>query len=408
MRFILVSPVRVVSDGWEEFSRDITKLFDAKSGTDAAQNALGRGWIFQPDVNYKYHSLEQEKVVVGKVFEQPFMDALSAAFKRVRRNGFAIRSLRENAVAVVFNTSEACVVEIHEVHGDTDQVLEVIANERNRSNELVNEAIHHLQDLASRTSTSFENGETITHTLIASDVSDETTDQVAKRCFDAEGLEYAPKPLGPFVYFTPGWSFSVCQSEVETKFWDSVAVMVRAQCEWYAVRIARDYCLRTLGDTNLRSRVGQLLDLERAVVGYQTGFRLWRHRMEEYRANLKPGLTDQAKSIEGMWKTLEAKDYVNETLGQARNLIQSSYSRRLLIQERRQSVMIFLLTALGVLSVSSVAATYWNWLILAKLVEQSMVSTPEGSQRVVVMLVGLVVVMGVWISWFVFSRFKKD
>lgn len=383
-------------------------LFDSNNTLESAKEALGSGWNLQPDVNYKYHSLKTESFKDGNVFSRPLLDTISEAFKRVRRNAFAILQLQENAIVVLFNTSDACLIELHEANGEIEEILDEITELREASSELISHASNHFQRLLSRTGTSFKDSETITHTVIVSEVFDEAAELVASRCFSAEGLKYERQPLNEHVSFAPGWSFSVCISNVEEKFWDSVAVMARAQCEWYSARVARDFCLRTLGDTDLREPIEGLLDLERVVVGYQTEFRLWRHRMEEYRANLKPGLTDQTEKIEKKWKTSEAKDYVNETLNQVRNLIQSSYSRRLLIQERRQSIMIFLLTSLGVLSISSIAATYWNWLKLAGIYQDSLVATPNGNLTVKAMLGGLIVLMLALLTWFGASRMKKD
>ncbi|MCT4556885.1 MAG: hypothetical protein N4A61_02385 [Pelagimonas sp.] len=375
---------------------------------EQAQTYLGAGWSFQPDVNYKYHTLSQEMTSRGDVFAQGLHQSLATAFCCVRRNAFASLNLGDTAALFLFNTGDACVVELHEADGAVEDILKQIENAREASADLVSRASLSLNRLAVRSGSEFRLRETITHTILCDDHRSPVIDQVAARCFHAEGLEFAPQGTEQDVCFIPGWSFSVCISEIRGKFWDCVGVMTRAQSEWYSVRVARDFCLRTLGKIDLAEPIGGLLDLERLVVGYQTEFRLWRHRMQEYRANLKPELTRQAAQIEDKWHTHEAKDYVNDTLAQGRNLIQSSYSRRLLIQERRQSLMIFLLTALGLLSVSSVAATYWNWLTLAGLYHDSALQTPQGNGVVLMMLIGLFVLTVALLVWYYFNRIRKD
>lgn len=407
MKYILISPLRVQSGDWERFSRYITKLFDGAETKQSIVQALGAKWEYHGNQNYKYHSLEPSVSVAGDIFVEPLKAALAAAFRRVRRNAFALQALNDGALLVLFNTGEACVIEVHDAPDDLEECVKSLVTERDAANALIAQAAQALAKIANKAGASFEGSETMTHSLLVASAQEPLLQEMAERCFKAEGLDYSPDK-DHAVQFTPGWSFSVCISPSPNDFWDAVAVMVRAQTEWYSVRIARNFCLRTLSETDLTSNLNALLELERLVIGYQTEFRLWRHRMQEYRANLKPSLTHQAEKIEQMWKTSEAKDYVNETLAQTRNLIQSSYSRRLLLQERRQSLMIFLLTSLGVLSMASIAATYWDWLTAADLFQDTDVASAKGVTFVKTMLWSLSGLTVALIAWFFWSRTSRD
>ncbi|MEM7753565.1 MAG: hypothetical protein AAF230_09140 [Pseudomonadota bacterium] len=409
MKFALVSPLRPRAEDWAR----LADFLAAEFTTARTPMFLGNGWKYNVGTDHKYHPLTVKSPASDDQSDGPIAPFLEDAFLRVRRNSFAIKPLGVSVALVVFGTGEACVVELHEANGATEDILRQIEQTRDASPSILSTATASLEALAKAAEVKFLARETTTHTILLSDSLDDETRAVATRCFQAEGLEfdanleaYGGGHKDPV--FVPGWSYSICVSPSPTVYWDCMCLMVRAQCEWYSVRVARDYCLRKLAETNLRQRISPLIRTERNIVEYQTAFRLWRHRMEEYRANLKPELTGHVARVDTVWNTGHAMDYVNETLAQARDLIQTSYSRRILLQERRQSLMIFILTALGVFSVASIATTYWDWMTLAEFASDDQVASPGGRMAVIAALGGLLFGMVCLVAWFVISRRKLD
>lgn len=402
LTFALISPLRVVSSDWEKFSKYVSK---SMKGSRKPLELAGE-WSFFQGKDYKYHPFEPEEYRHENPFESTLRDSLSSALSRVRKVTFAVRQIEDRSVLLLFSTGEACVIELHTV--EPDQALTAIPATREKSSGLVAKAAEFLKELARASKIRFEFGETMTHTILVAEHGNPEFETVAQLCFKAEGLEYSGPSQGDLVHFLPGWSYSACISSQPKRLWDRVALMTRAQCEWYDVRTAQEFCLNRLAETDENQSVSELIDLERRVVRYQTEFRLWRHRMQEYRANLKPELSKCASLIEERWQTAPQKDYVNETLAQARDLIQTSYSRRILTQERRQSLMIFVLTALGIMSIASISATYWDWLRLANLTEDQIVSSQIGQGVVVTMLMGLFLTTFILVVRFVLIRRKPE
>lgn len=402
INFVLVSPLRVVPSDWARLSKYLSKSL---KGSQKPPELSG-DWAFVEGRDYKYHPLEAQDFSHGEPFAATLLESLTSALSRVRKLKFAARQIEENSVLLVFSTGEACVIELHEV--DAGQAPTAIPTIREESSLQVKKAANLLKGLTKASKIRFELGETITHTVLLAEHENPAFDTVAKLCFKAEGLEYSSSGQIDTVHFIPGWSYSVCISSQPQRLWDRVALMTRAQCEWYDVRTAQEFCLNRLAETDENQSVSELVDLERRIVRYQTEFRLWRHRMQEYRANLKPELKECADIVERKWQTAPSKNYVHETLAQARDLIQTSYSRRVLIQERRQSLMIFVLTALGIMSIASIAATYWDWLRLAKLTEDGTVASQMGQAAVATMLVGLFLIMCVLVLRFILIRRKPE
>lgn len=369
---------------------------------------IHQDWRIHEGVDYKYHPVWGDLSQISEPAPQSFVASLEAAFSRVRRNSFVTCKLAENSVAALFDTGDACVLQFFEPDGRTEDVLKAIEERRLASEEDVRLAAEKLtRDLGARTA-KFQVGETITHVVLIADEMSETFSAVAHKCFSTEGLSFEFNDKGRENNFVSGWSFSVCVSSNLSNIWDTVGVMARLQCEWYTVRVTRDFCLRTLSGTDLRQSVDQLILHEREIVKYQTELRLWRHRMEEFKANLKPGLTNTAGLVEEMWEVRDAKDYVNDTLAQARDLIETSYSRRMLLQERRQSLMLFCLTALGLLSLASIAAVYWDWMTLAGFFNNKDVATDVGQTIVAVGLSTLFLLLLLLLVTFARIRRRPD
>lgn len=404
MKFVLFSPLRLVPSDWAKFSSSLYEIFRTPDIT----TALGKEWQVHSGIDYKYHAIQKTGKIVKSASHESVLREIVAAFRRIRRTRFAVSSLNKNTVVLLFETGEACVVGIHDANYPAPDIIDNIVEMRDGAAALVTTASKLLAKIAKKFDVSYEGGETITHTMLVSDENTQTFEDVAQCCFNSEGLELVFPQENRITTFIPGWSFSICLTKTSESLWDTIAIMTRAQCEWYEVRVAQDFCLRTLGKIDLEQPVKQLIQDERTLVQYQTEFRLWRHRFQEYRANLKPELTEHAKKIEDKWETQIAKNAVFETLIQTRDLIQTSYSRRLLIQERRQSAMIFALTALGFFSIASIAATYWNWLTLANFTANEDVATPLGRNIVVIGLISLVIGTGSLIIWFLRIRSRPD
>ncbi len=400
--FALISPLRVVPSDWARFSKYLSKSFKGPQKPPE----LSEDWAFFEGKDYKYHPLETEDFEDGNPFAATLRDSVTSALSRVRKLTFAVLQIEDSSILVVFSTGEACVIELHEI--DSSLARTAISNMREEASRHVKKAANLLTELAKASKIRFEVGETITHTVLLAESESPAFETVAKLCFKAEGLEYSSPSESDIVHFVPGWSYSVCISGQPESLWDRVALMARSQCEWYDVRTAQEFCLNRLAETDENQSVSELIDLERRIVRYQTEFRLWRHRMQEYRANLKPELNECAGLVEKKWQTIPSKDYVHETLAQARDLIQTSYSRRILNQERRQSLMIFILTALGIMSIASIAATYWDWLRLANLTKDEAVSSQLGQAVVATMLIGLVLLMCVLVLRFLLIRRKPE
>ncbi len=400
----MVSPLRVSPKHWARFARKISSAFDEGELPDG----FAAGWSFRRGVDYKYHPISDTSVAQSGLTLDQIETALPEAMGRVRRCSFAYQVLFPGALLFVLDTGEAMVVEMHDLAGDTNSILSEIERVRAAASHSVRNAWSRLSDLAKSTEIEPEQGETITHTILLSVANDSTKEEVAFRCCRAEGLDLQDLRAAQGSEFVTGWSYSVFSSALNQRLWDGVAVVARAQCEWYSVRVARRYCLGTLANSDLKRSVRDLVAREQSIVSYQTTLRLWHHRMGEYRANLKPELTDQAQKIEDMWDVKGALDYVLATLTQARDLIETSYSRRILLQERRQSQMLFFLTVLGVLSVASIAASYWDWLTLARLTDDASVSTQIGQIVVAAGLGALVIAFSCLIALYIRIRRSPD
>lgn len=404
MNVLFVSPLRVRPTDWPRFSRLISTSFDKGQ----LPEGFGAAWNFEVGKDFKYHPITGAAATPDGAITDTMETGLAAALGRVRRSGCATQVLHPGALLVVWDTGDAVVIEAHKIEGDFDDILRGIKTAREAASAAVRNAANRLAPVLEAIGAAFQAGETITHTILVTDPESAVTEDVAGHCFGVEGLDLAEMRRANASGHLTGWSYSVFRGPASHRFWDAVGVVARSQCEWYTVRVARRYCLGTLANSDLRRSVSDLIARERQIVRFQTELRLWHHRMGEYRENLKPELTEQSRAIEAMWDVEGGLGYVLNTLTQSRDLIETSYSRRILLQERRQSQMLFFLTILGVLSLASISASYWNWLTLAAITADADVATPAGRALVSVGLGALLVVLAGLVAIYIRIRRRPD
>ena len=99
---------------------------------------------------------------------------------------------------------------------------------------------------------------------------------------------------------------------------------------------------------------------------------------------------------------------VHDTPEQARAFIQTSYSSRMLVQERRQSMLLFALTTISVLGLASPADSICGWLARAKLVDPAAVTQGYGQASVIVGLGRpFFCFLAIWIGYFTIWNRQK-
>ena len=404
MKALLISPLRLADpSAWPRLTRHISGIFNEASLPEGCDDE----WIFNIGTTHRYQSVDGGSTRAGKAYSPLIFEGLLEAFSQMRRNGFALRKLGDTSVVVLFDTADAAYIRLVDIEGDHESATALIVDERESELRRVYAAGEALEPFMSGASVSFEADETITHVLLFGDQDGGTFAEVARTVFRSEGLSYDEERSATPSSFTPGWSYSVSVTDNLEQFWTSAAVMIRAQCEWYTTRTARVYCLRILSETDLGESVTKHIKQERDIVSYQTELRMWRHRMQEFRANLKPSATESAQQVATKWDMEENVRYVHDTLSQARDFIQTSYTGRLLLQERRQSLMLSIITALGILSMASVAAVAWDWLTLANISEDQDVATPLGRALVIGGLSFVSLTFAIFLGYFLAIRFLK-
>ncbi len=401
MIFGLISPLRVHSEKWSDYSTYVSRTFRRRKDT----NTIADDWSF-----FDGDALSFRAVGQAANFEDAldFCGEVKQALRRIRRNSFALKELEDNGLLVVFETGDCAVVQKFEVDGCAETVIGSVDSERSRTLDMVKRAAAEMVPFLGRHDPAevFDRGATITHTVLLCATENATQVDVVDRAYKSEYLKFDPNQKAGS--FCPGWSFSTVIGSNADDWIDHFCLMVRLQCAWYTTRTNRDYCLRKLADIDLKQPVEKLIETERELVKRQTKLRIWQHQLSEYRANLLPSLTKAADAVEVLWEVGHAQDYVHETLEQGRAFIQTSYSSRLLVQERRQSTLLFALTTISVLGLAATADSIWGWLTRANLVDPAAVSQGHGQASVIVGL-GLLFFgfMIIWIGYLAIRNRQK-
>lgn len=397
MKAIFLAPIRVIPAHWSAWTRLVAQVHQRGD----AKETLAPVWHVVYGTEHLYHKVTDlgplhENAAPREDFARP-LDGLFAALGRVRRNAFASQMLSDERALFIFDSADILLVEVVDLPCDYMGALREIEAHRKvfeagprgiepRLNDLIDRANKRARTEAQpEISVGFDLKETIAHCVLLGDRDDAIFQKVVAQCFRVGGLPYDPEDAK---LFEPGWSFSVIkQNALDTTSWEIVALMGRLQCEWFTTRINRDFCLRSFGEIDTTQSVIELVDTESQLVAQQRQFRLWRHRMRDYRANLKPGLTRYADRVEANWKVQSDMKYVDETLSQAREFIQNAYSGGMLKEEREQSGMLLLISSVGVLGMAGALGGVWSWIERADLAEDVVFTTPLGQRFVFIILV---------------------
>jgi hypothetical protein len=407
MIFALISPLRVRAAPLPQVLKSVAALFAAPPAP------LPQGWHMATGVRSSFRAVTPARGAATADAATGFFAQLEVALSRVRRAGFALRMLPDaaqdgvEAALVILASGDMAVVQWIDTGNAQDPLSTLAALDHHRaaSETRLGAAAPLIPQILTKLPQGdlFEPAATITHAVLFCET---PADHAAARaCFESEGLPFDP---APDAQFQPGWSYSaVINADPATKL-SYLAMMTRVQCTWFTTRTHRDYCLRTLRTHDEAAAVDTLIATERQIVARRTLLRLWQHDFQEYRANLSPDLTRAADAVEALWQVGADQTYVHETLSQARENIQNAYASRLLIQERRQSVMISALTAISILGIASTAGEFWRWLTLAQIADNADIATPLGRAVITGGLAAVVcLAAGFWLTFLVIRRRRE-
>lgn len=243
------------------------------------------------------------------------------------------------------------------------------------------------------------------HTLMPYDAQNASECATVARFFALEGLDLDEQNAAPGP-FAPGWSFSAlaCTDQMDIGLF--AAVVMRVQCVWYQQRGQRDFCINQTSLLAKRETVETDITTSHEVVRRLFDFTVWEHELREFSANLKPWLKSAFDALHRFWDMAEESAYIEKTLKQSHELLASGYQSRLLIQERQQSRLLFVIAAIGLLGIAGSLMSIWTALRWGNLVPEGYWASETGSAIVLGIIMANAAVLVVVLARFFATQFK--
>jgi hypothetical protein len=254
-------------------------------------------------------------------------------------------------------------------------------------------------------STMINADKTAIHALMPYDSSVKAECSDVTNFFALEGLDFAEQNNCPGA-FAPGWSFSAVNSSNPQEVGLFAAVVMRLQCVWYQQRGQREFCIDQTSLLARQEKIEIEITTSHQVTRRLFDFTLWEHELREFSANLKPWLKVAFDALYKQWDMAEESDYIEKTLRHTQELLASGYQSRLLIQERRQSRLLFVIAAIELLGIIGSLMSIWTALTWGNLVSGTFWTSEPGLMVLVGIIVTNFIIFLIIMYRFVTTQFK--
>ena len=247
-----------------------------------------------------------------------------------------------------------------------------------------------------------------TQTLIAYDAADPAQIAALEATFACEGLDFSERRAAANgSAFTAGWSFSALASTNQREIGLFTALMMRLQVFWYHQRVMRDQCILDARTFTSDADIATKVKTGHGLVQRQFEYTVWAHELREFAANLKPFLKRGYDAVSEHWELEAEALYIEKSMHKAHELITSGYQSRILLQERRQSSLLFIIAAVGLLGMVGSIVSMMTLLTWGGLLDIASLQTQIGRGAI---LGGLATTLGLFavvIGVFVWDRQAK-
>jgi hypothetical protein len=398
MKFIFLTAIRVAPEHWITWRQAITTLF-ARGGDESGFTCHTGP---RPEMLINITSLTGAATqTMGQVLATPrAQDLYHKPLPPVGDHP------DDTAHLVVLKSGEVCRVDVvlMETATATDQhaqIMEKIAASLTGAATLLTPFVPR----GMTTAQLIHAAEFAIHTLMPFDKDDAAQHQTVASFFAREGLHLDAQNGKPEPFF-PGWSFSALECTNPNEIGLFSAVVMRLQCVWFQQRGQRDFCIAQTGLLARRETVETDITNSHEVIRRLFDFTLWEHELREFSANLKPWLKTAFDQLYTFWDMAEESAYVEKTLKQSHELLASGYQSRILIQERQQSRLLFVIASVGLLSIAGSLMSIWTALTWGGIVTQGYWTSDIGSTVLIGLIAANFVALGIVLYRFVTTQIK--
>lgn len=247
-----------------------------------------------------------------------------------------------------------------------------------------------------------------TQMLIAYDPGSKNDLAEVEATFACEGLSFAERrAAGEPSDFTAGWSFSALASLDPRQIGLFAALMVRLQAFWYHQRVMRDRCIEDAATFTSEADIKTKVETGHGLVQRQFEYTVWAHEMREFAANLKPFLKLGHDAVAKQWELDAEALYIEKSMTKAHELITSGYQSRILLQERRQSSLLFIIAAVGLLGMVGSVVSMMTLLTWGGLLDIASLQTTGGRTAIYAGLAFTFAVFFIVLGYFAKDRLGK-
>ncbi|KEJ88896.1 hypothetical protein [Sulfitobacter donghicola] len=312
----------------------------------------------------------------------------------------------DRSTLVVLQTGEVCRVDFVEMdHEKTqDQHADILAIIRKELPEIAKHLSHvKPKNLDLDKLVLVEN--TAIHTLMCFDQTDSRQQARVSEFLGLEGLQLreSDPENRPFA---PGWSYSSLARTDLLSITRFAAVVMRLQGVWYQQRGQRDFCIEQTSLLAKHQTIESDITSSHEVVRRLFDVTVWGHELRDFSANLKPWLKVAFDDLYQFWDMAEESDYVEKTLRYSHELLASGYQSRILIQERQQSRLLFIVAAVGLLGIFGSLMSIWTALEWGTIVSNGYWATDSGNIILFSLIAANVVILAAVLYRFVTTQFK--
>lgn len=398
MKFIFLTPIRIAPKHWVTWRQHMSDLFSQTT----------------PIKGFTCHREPREEFLIGAHVSEEAktknMGQVLASLKAQDLYSMILPPLgmhaENSANLVILKTGEVCRVDVVELTAEEalENHAKIVSDIKGAHLDYAEE-IDDFVPIALKKSFLIDPVRTAIHTLIAYDYSDAEQRSVVGEFFKREGLTL-PHDVDADTPFHPGWSYSSLNSMVPREVGLFSAVVMRLQCVWYQQRGQRDYCIEQTALLAKQGTVETDISSSHEVIKRLFDFTLWEHELREFSANLKPWLKKSFDALYGFWDMAEESAYIERTLRHSHELLASSYQSRILIQERQQSRLLFVIAAVGLLSIAGSLMSIWTALTWGSIVTESYWATDTGRIIMGGLILANFVAVGIVLYRFVRTQFR--